>query len=91
MSEYCTDSTVTGRVFLLEEYGRPHSGSVSPRGGTGGGYCSSASTPHSSNGGSYGSSNMNSYGGATPTSSTQLNMIPGSPSSGIFNSTPSKY
>ncbi|XP_044258308.1 transcription factor collier isoform X2 [Tribolium madens] len=68
-----------------EEYGRAQSSSVSPRGG---GYCSSASTPHSSNGGSYGG-NMNGYGGATPTSSAQLsNMLPSSPSAGIFNSTP---
>lgn len=82
------------RVFLLEDYGRPQSSSVSPRGG---GYCSNASTPHSSNGGggSY-TSNLNGYGGAggnaTPTSTTsQLsNMLPGSPSSGIFNTTPSK-
>lgn len=79
---------VTGRVFLLEEYGRAQSSSVSPRGG---GYCSSASTPHSSNGGSYGGGGgMNGYGGATPTSN---GMLPGSPSAtggGIFNSTPSK-
>jgi hypothetical protein len=77
-----------GRVFLLEEYGRAQSSSVSPRGG---GYCSSASTPHSSNGGSYGG-NMNGYGGATPTSTAQLsNMLPSSPSAGIFNSTPSEF
>ncbi|KAJ8954834.1 hypothetical protein NQ318_023393 [Aromia moschata] len=69
-----------------EDYGRAQSSSVSPRGG---GYCSNASTPHSSNGGSYGS-NMNGYGGATPTSSSQLsNMLPSSPSAGIFNTTPS--
>ncbi|XP_022906619.1 transcription factor collier isoform X1 [Onthophagus taurus] len=73
-----------------EEYARAQSSSVSPRGG---GYCSSASTPHSSNGGgSYGggsTTNMNGYGGATPTSTSQLsNMLPGSPSAGIFNSTP---
>ncbi|XP_065157423.1 transcription factor collier isoform X5 [Atheta coriaria] len=69
-----------------EEYGRAQSSSVSPRGG---GYCSSASTPHSSNGGSYGGGGgMNGYGGATPTSN---GMLPGSPSAtggGIFNSTP---
>lgn len=84
------------RVFLLEDYGRPQSSSVSPRGG---GYCSNASTPHSSNGGGGGSytSNINGYGGAagtaTPTSTTsQLsNMLPGSPSASIFNTTPSKY
>uniref|UniRef100_A0A6P7G6X8 Transcription factor collier-like n=1 Tax=Diabrotica virgifera virgifera TaxID=50390 RepID=A0A6P7G6X8_DIAVI len=77
-----------------EDYGgRTQSSSVSPRGG---GYCSNASTPHSSNGGgSYagggGGSNINGgYGGTTPTSTTsQLsNMLPGSPSAGIFNSTP---
>ncbi|GJQ74174.1 hypothetical protein Trydic_g19088 [Trypoxylus dichotomus] len=68
-----------------EEYGRTQTSSVSPRGGS---YCSTASTPHSSNGGSYGG-NMNGYGGATPTSSSQLsNMLPGSPSAGIFNSAP---
>ncbi|KAI4459181.1 transcription factor coe family member [Holotrichia oblita] len=72
-------------VFLLEEYGRTQTSSVSPRGGS---YCSTASTPHSSNGGSYGG-NMNGYGGATPTSSSQLsNMLPGSPSAGLFNSAP---
>ncbi|KAJ8911628.1 hypothetical protein NQ315_015169 [Exocentrus adspersus] len=70
-----------------EDYGRTQSSSVSPRGG---GYCSNASTPHSSNGGgSYGGGNMNGYGGATPTSSSQIaNMLPGSPSAGIFNTTP---
>ncbi|KAH1005614.1 hypothetical protein HUJ04_006560 [Dendroctonus ponderosae] len=69
-----------------DEYGRTQSSSVSPRGG---GYCSNASTPHSSNGGSYGGggSQMNGYGGATPTS-TMGNMLPGSPSAGIFNTTP---
>lgn len=97
-----------GRVFLLEEYGRTQSSSVSPRGG----YCSSASTPHSSNGGSYGGGANGSggaptgassgsgtappmnggYGATTPTSGSQLaNMLPGSPSAGIFNSTSSKY
>lgn len=76
-----------GRVFLLEEYGRAQSSSVSPRGG---GYCSSASTPHSSNGGSY-VGNINGYGSTTPTSTAQIsNMLPGSPSTGIFNSTASK-
>ncbi|XP_045483035.1 transcription factor collier isoform X1 [Harmonia axyridis] len=67
-----------------DEYGRAQSSSVSPRGG---GYCSSASTPHSSNGGSFVNG---AYGGSTPTS-TPLNsssMLPGSPSTGIFNSVP---
>ncbi|KAF7279581.1 hypothetical protein GWI33_006977 [Rhynchophorus ferrugineus] len=72
-----------------DDYTRAQSSSVSPRGG---GYCSNASTPHSSNGGSYGGgggSQMNGYGGATPTSTTMGNMLPGSPSGGgIFNSTP---
>ncbi|XP_068908844.1 transcription factor collier isoform X3 [Tenebrio molitor] len=86
-----TFNTYTGQLAVSvqdngnEEYGRAQSSSVSPRGG---GYCSSASTPHSSNGGSYGG-NMNGYGGATPTSTAQLsNMLPSSPSAGIFNSTP---
>lgn len=96
----CTDVAFSyiDRVFLLEEYGgRAQSSSVSPRGG---GYCSSASTPHSSNGGSYGGGTgpgsagggaMNGYGGTTPTSAAQLgNMLPGSPSSGLFNSASSK-
>ncbi|XP_022906621.1 transcription factor collier isoform X3 [Onthophagus taurus] len=89
-------NTYTGQLAVSvqdsgnEEYARAQSSSVSPRGG---GYCSSASTPHSSNGGgSYGggsTTNMNGYGGATPTSTSQLsNMLPGSPSAGIFNSTP---
>lgn len=55
------------RVFLLEEFGgrAQSNSSVSPRGNTNtnGGYCSSASTPHSSNGGSSytGGGNMNGY------------------------------
>ncbi|KAL3278846.1 hypothetical protein HHI36_016366 [Cryptolaemus montrouzieri] len=67
-----------------DEYGRAQSSSVSPRGG---GYCSSASTPHSSNGGSYVNG---AYGGTTPTSTplNSSNMLPSSPSTGIFNSTP---
>ncbi|GLV31767.1 knot [Carabus blaptoides fortunei] len=95
-------NTYTGQLAVSvqdtgnEEYGRAQSSSVSPRGG----YCSSASTPHSSNGGSYGGGTgatapvpssaptMNGYGAATPTSGAQLaNMLPGSPSGGIFNST----
>ncbi|XP_066149674.1 transcription factor collier isoform X9 [Euwallacea fornicatus] len=69
-----------------DEYARTQSSSVSPRGG---GYCSNASTPHSSNGGSYGggSSQMNGYGASTPTS-TMGNMLPASPSGGLFNSAP---
>ncbi|KAK9751466.1 Transcription factor COE1 helix-loop-helix domain [Popillia japonica] len=84
-------NTYTGQLAVSvqdsgnEEYGRTQTSSVSPRGGS---YCSTASTPHSSNGGSYGG-NMNGYGGATPTSSSQLsNMLPGSPSAGLFNSAP---
>ncbi|XP_044762100.1 transcription factor collier isoform X4 [Coccinella septempunctata] len=67
-----------------DEYGRAQSSSVSPRGG---GYCSSASTPHSSNGGSFVNG---AYGGSTPTSTplNTSNMLPGSPSTGIFNSVP---
>ncbi|XP_044735902.1 transcription factor collier-like [Chrysoperla carnea] len=90
-------NTYTGQLAVSvqdngnEEYGRGQSSSVSPRGG---GYCSSASTPHSSNGGgSYGTStgasnNMNGYNGSTPTSGSQLSnmMLPGSPAGGIFNS-----
>ncbi|XP_066246581.1 transcription factor collier isoform X4 [Euwallacea similis] len=69
-----------------DEYARTQSSSVSPRGG---GYCSNASTPHSSNGGSYGGggSQMNGYGASTPTS-TMGNMLPASPSGGLFNSAP---
>lgn len=94
---------LTGRVFLLEEYqqGRGQSSSVSPgrnaagTTGSAGGYCSSASTPHSSNGGSYSATGtttpMNGYGNTTPTSAAQLgNMLPGSPT-GIFNSATSKF
>ncbi|XP_050294033.1 transcription factor collier isoform X1 [Anthonomus grandis grandis] len=73
-----------------DEYGRAQSSSVSPRGG---GYCSNASTPHSS-GGSYvgggggGGSQMTNYGATTPTSTMGSNMLPGSPSGGIFNGAP---
>lgn len=85
----------TGRVSLLEEYGRGQSSSVSPRGG---GYGSSASTPHSSNGG--GGSYGNSSGGGGPAmngggygSGGQLASM-GSPVStaagGLFNSSSSK-
>ncbi|XP_075221713.1 EBF transcription factor knot [Lycorma delicatula] len=77
-----------------EEYGRGQSSSVSPRGG----YGSSASTPHSSNGGSYNTAaSMNgNYSGTAPapapapvppTSSTQLTNM-GSPAGGLFNSSP---
>uniref|UniRef100_A0A182M609 Transcription factor COE helix-loop-helix domain-containing protein n=1 Tax=Anopheles culicifacies TaxID=139723 RepID=A0A182M609_9DIPT len=57
-----------------DEYTRAQSSSVSPRGG----YCSSASTPHSSGGGSYGSSN----GYATAPNMTGLSSSPAS----VFNS-----
>uniref|UniRef100_A0A336MWD5 CSON007009 protein n=1 Tax=Culicoides sonorensis TaxID=179676 RepID=A0A336MWD5_CULSO len=57
-----------------DEYTRAQSSSVSPRGG----YCSSASTPHSSGGGSYGSGNG--YG-PTP----NMTSLPSSPAS-VFNS-----
>lgn len=59
-----------------DDYQRGQSSSVSPRGG----YCSSASTPHSSN--SYGGGNNNGYG---------PNMNTLSSSSSVFNSTSSKY
>lgn len=62
-----------------DEYTRAQSSSVSPRGG----YCSSASTPHSSGGGSYGSGNG--YG-PTP----NMTSLPSSPAS-VFNSASSKY
>lgn len=61
-----------------DEYQRGQSSSVSPRGG----YCSSASTPHSSGGGSYGGGNGNAYApNISALSST---------SSSVFNSTSSK-
>lgn len=62
-----------------DDYQRGQSSSVSPRGG----YCSSASTPHSSGGGSYGNGATNSYG-------SNVNAL-SSPSSSVFNSTSSKF
>lgn len=65
-----------------DDYQRGQSSSVSPRGG----YCSSASTPHSS-GGSYGTTAVATNGyGPTPNMST-LSSSPGS----VFNSTSSEY
>lgn len=60
-----------------EDYQRGQSSSVSPRGG----YCSSASTPHSSGGGSYGNGGGNGYGPNMGTLS--------STSTSVFNSTSS--
>jgi early B-cell factor len=77
---------VLRQSYLADEYSRAQSSSVSPRGG---GYCSSASTPHSSTGGSgYGTTSLNGYGpppisgisGASPVSSAN-----------VFNSTSSQY
>ncbi|XKL69375.1 hypothetical protein PGB90_007144 [Kerria lacca] len=76
-----------------EEFARGQSSSVSPRGG----YGSSASTPHSSNGGSYNNSNTSGGGTGTPGgsiggstyngSTTNSNTNLGSPTGGsIFNS-----
>lgn len=62
-----------------EDYQRTQTSSVSPRGG----YCSSASTPHSSGGGSYGAGNGNGY---APNMGTLT-----ASSSSVFNSTSSKY
>ncbi|XP_055533057.1 transcription factor collier isoform X2 [Wyeomyia smithii] len=64
----------TGQWAEADEYTRAQSSSVSPRGG----YCSSASTPHSSGGGSYGSSN----GYATASNMSGLTSSPAS----VFNS-----
>lgn len=61
-----------------DEYQRGQSSSVSPRGG----YCSSASTPHSSGGGSYGGGNGNAY-------APNIGAL-SSTSSSVFNSTSSK-
>lgn len=73
-------------LFSADEYNRAQSSSVSPRGG---GYCSSASTPHSSTGGSggYGTS-LNGYGPPGPISG----ITGASPvsSANVFNSTSSK-
>lgn len=72
-------SVQDGNQWTEDEYTRAQSSSVSPRGG----YCSSASTPHSSGGGSYGGSNG--YG-PTP----NMSSLPSSPAS-VFNSTSSKF
>ncbi|XP_055312768.1 transcription factor collier isoform X3 [Sitodiplosis mosellana] len=58
-----------------DDYQRTQTSSVSPRGG----YCSSASTPHSSGGGSYGAGNGNGYAPNMGTLSAS--------SSSVFNST----
>ncbi|XP_031616708.1 transcription factor collier isoform X3 [Contarinia nasturtii] len=58
-----------------DDYQRTQTSSVSPRGG----YCSSASTPHSSGGGSYGAGNGNGYAPNMGTLSAST--------SSVFNST----
>lgn len=68
------------KKFFLDEYQRAQSSSVSPRGG----YCSSASTPHSSGGGSYGGSGN---GGYAPPPNMALSSSP----VGVFNSTSSRF
>lgn len=60
--------------WIEDEYQRGQSSSVSPRGG----YCSSASTPHSS-GGSYGAGNNNNAYASNMSSAS------------VFNSTPSEF
>lgn len=65
--------------WIEDEYQRGQSSSVSPRGG----YCSSASTPHSS-GGSYGTGNNNNA--YAPNMGTLS-----SASSSVFNSTSSEF
>jgi early B-cell factor len=70
-----------------DEYIRAQSSSVSPRGG----YCSSTSTPHSSGGGSYGSTgsgtNTNGYGPAN----TNMSLTSSTASAGVFNSSSIYY
>lgn len=71
-----------------DEYSRAQSSSVSPRGG--GGYCSSASTPHSSTGGSgsgYGTTSIgNGYG--APIQMSGLSTT--SSAANVFNTTSSE-
>ncbi|KAL7011789.1 hypothetical protein ACKWTF_014457 [Chironomus riparius] len=69
-----------------DEYSRAQSSSVSPRGG--GGYCSSASTPHSSTGGSasYGTTLTNGYGPPAPIQMTGLSTSSPASSGNVFNS-----
>ncbi|KAM7343294.1 EBF transcription factor knot isoform 1-T1 [Cochliomyia hominivorax] len=63
-----------------DDYQRTQSSSVSPRGG----YCSSASTPHSSGGGSYGATTTAATNGYGPT--PNMGTLSSSPGS-VFNST----
>ncbi|XP_070503478.1 transcription factor collier isoform X1 [Chironomus tepperi] len=74
-----------------DEYSRAQSSSVSPRGG--GGYCSSASTPHSSTGGSasYGTTLTNGYGPPAPIQMTGLSTSSPASSANVFNSTSSEF
>ena len=67
-----------------DDYQRTQSSSVSPRGG----YCSSASTPHSSGGGSYGAATTTATNGYGPT--PNMGTLSSSPGS-VFNSTSSQY
>ncbi|XP_065367800.1 transcription factor collier isoform X4 [Calliphora vicina] len=63
-----------------DDYQRTQSSSVSPRGG----YCSSASTPHSSGGGSYGATTTAATNGYGPT--PNMGTLSSSPGS-VFNTT----
>jgi len=74
-----------------DEYSRAQSSSVSPRGG-GGGYCSSASTPHSSTGGSgsYGTTSITNGYGPPPIQMSGLSTSSPASTANVFNSTSSK-
>jgi early B-cell factor len=82
---------LSAEITAGDEYNRAQSSSVSPRGG--GGYCSSASTPHSSTGGSasYGTTSLtNGYGPPAPIQMTGLSTTSPASSANVFNSTSSK-
>lgn len=76
--------------YLADEYSRAQSSSVSPRGG---GYCSSASTPHSSTGGSgsYGTTSIANGYGPPPIQMSGLSTTSPASSANVFNSTSSKF
>ena len=77
-------------IWTVDEYSRAQSSSVSPRGG---GYCSSASTPHSSTGGSgsYGTTSISNGYGPAPIQMSGLSTSSPASSASVFNSTSSKY
>lgn len=93
ISEICKWGLIDSLLLcpFPDDYQRGTSSSVSPRGG----YCSSASTPHSSNGGGGSYSNANAANAQANSAAavngySNMGAIPSSPAS-VFNSTSSEY